>query len=109
MNAEIKKWRAIKKELSAKKVDYLELDSEDLPDYGNDTPHAITIKGPEDEDFDYTPLFFALRKIDGEYLIEYGEDLSDSDEDTDASVEKMINAVLKEISGRKALGNPEIY
>ena len=43
MNEEIKKWRSIKKELASRKIAFLELDSEDLCDYGNDTPHAITL------------------------------------------------------------------
>ena len=61
MNEEIKKWRSIKKELASRKIAFLELDSEDLCDYGNDTPHAITLNADsgtlDDED-----LVFALRK-----------------------------------------------
>ena len=92
MNEEIKKWRSIKKELSSRKIAFLELDSEDLCDYGNDTPHAITFNVDDGED-----LFFALRKEGNSYLIQYGKDLLESDEDRDVSAKEMVDFVEREI------------
>ena len=95
MNEEIKKWRSIKKELASRKIAFLELDSEDLCDYVNDTPHAITLNADsgtlDDED-----LVFALRKAGKFYLIQYGEDLLESDEDRDISAKEMVDFVERE-------------
>ena len=93
MNEEIKKWRGIKKELSSRKIAFLELDSEDLCDYGNDTPHAITLNVDDDGE----DLVFALRKEGKSYLIQYGEDLLESDEDRDVSAKEMVDFVEREI------------
>lgn len=89
MNEEIKKWRSIKKELASRKIAFLELDSEDLCDYGNDTPHAITLNVDSDT-LDDEDLVFALRKVGKSYLIQYGEDLLESDEDQDISDRKSV-------------------
>lgn len=107
MNEEIKKWRGIKKELSSRKIAFLELDSEDLCDYGNDTPHAITLNVDDDGE----DLVFALRKEGKSYLIQYGEDLLESDEDRDISAKEMVDFVEREIekanesSNGAAVGN----
>ena len=93
MNEAIKKWRSIKKELSSRKIAFLELDSEDLCDYGNDTPHAITLNVDDDGE----DLVFALRKEGKSYLIQYGEDLLESDEDRDISAKEMVDFVEREI------------
>ena len=93
MNEEIKKWRSIKRELSSRKIAFLELDSEDLCDYGNDTPHAITFNVDDDGE----DLVFALRKEGKSYLIQYGEDLLESDEDRDISAKEMVDFVEREI------------
>lgn len=93
MNEEIKKWRSIKRELSSRKIAFLELDSEDLCDYGNDTPHAITLNVDDDGE----DLVFALRKEGKSYLIQYGEDLLESDEDRDVSAKEMVDFVEREI------------
>lgn len=96
MNEEIKKWRSIKNELASRKIAFLELDSEDLCDYGNDTPHAITLN-VDDDTLDDEDLVFALRKIGKSYIIQYGEDLLESDEDRDVSAKEMVDFVEREI------------
>lgn len=96
MNEEIKKWRSIKKELASRKIAFLELDSEDLCDYGNDTPHAITLNVNNDI-LDDEGLVFALRKEGKSYLIQYGESLLESDEDRDISAKEMVDFIEKEI------------
>lgn len=96
MNEEIKKWRSIKKELASRKIAFLELDSEDLCDYGNDTPHAITLN-VDDDTMDDEDLVFALRKVGNSYIIQYGEDLLESDEDRDVSAKEMVDFVEREI------------
>lgn len=93
MNEEIKKWRSIKRELSSRKIAFLELDSGDLCDYGNDTPHAITLNVDDDGE----DLVFALRKEGKSYLIQYGEDLLESDEDRDVSAKEMVDFIEREI------------
>ena len=95
MNKEIKKWRSIKNELASRKIAFLELDSEDLCDYGNDTPHAITLNVASDTP-DGEDLVFALRKVGKSYLIQYGEDLLESDEDRDISAKEMVDFVERE-------------
>lgn len=80
-------------ELSSRKIAFLELDSEDLCDYGNDTPHAITLNVDDDGE----DLVFALRKEGKSYLIQYGEDLLESDEDRDVSAKEMVDFVEREI------------
>ena len=96
MNEEIRKWRSIKNELASRKIAFLELDSEDLCDYGNDTPHAITLN-VDDDTMDDEDLVFALRKIGNSYIIQYGEDLLESDEDRDISAKEMVDFVEREI------------
>ena len=96
MNEEIKKWRSIKKELSSRKIAFLELDSEDLCDYGNNTPHAITFN-VDDDILDDENIVFALRKIGKSYLIQYGEGLLESDEDRDISAKEIVDFVQREI------------
>ena len=96
MNEEIKKWRSIKKELASREIAFLELDSEDLCDYGNDTPHAITLNVDNDilNDED---LVFAIRKEAKSYIIQYGEDLLESDENRDISAKEIVDFVEREI------------
>ena len=96
MNEEIKKWRSIKKELASRKIAFLELDSEDLCNYGDDTPHVITINVDSDT-LDDEDLVFALRRIDKSYLIQYGANLLESDEDRDISAKEMVDFVEREI------------
>ena len=96
MNEEIKKWRSIKKELASRKIAFLELDSEDLYDYGDDITHAITLNIDSDT-LDDEDLVFALRKIGKSYLIQYGGDLLESDEGRDISAKEMVDFVEREI------------
>ena len=82
--------------MASRKIAFLELDSEDLCDYGNDTPHAITLN-VDDDIMDDEDLVFALRKEGKSYLIQYGEDLLESDEDQDISAKEMVDFVEREI------------
>lgn len=96
MNEEIKKWRSIKKELTSRKINFIELDSEDLCDYGDDTPHAITLD-VDSEALDDESLVFALRKEGKSYAIQYGEDLLESDEERDISAKEMVDFIEREM------------
>ena len=86
--------------MASRKIAFLELDSEDLCDYGNDTKHAITLN-VDDDTMDDEDLVFALRKIGNSYIIQYGEDLIESDEDRDISAKEMVDFVEREIKKKQ--------
>lgn len=96
MNEEIKKWRCVKKELTARNIGFIEPDSEDLPDYGHDTAHALVFNTGEDDVYGDEDLVFALREIERSYFIRYGDGLLESGDDKEVSVKEMVDFVVKE-------------